>query len=130
MRLVEQREAAIVARHAEPAADGSRGTECRTAAVRSTGGRRPERRRVDRSAGRDVPGNGRPTDSARRNVIGYVPLERGEPRPSNRATTALQRACKLSGWRLVGVVTDRDSDRRSLDRPGMGYALDRIAPWL
>jgi DNA invertase Pin-like site-specific DNA recombinase len=127
MRLEEQREAAIAAQHAEPIADSAGAAERRTVAVRSNGGQKPERPRGRLRAGLRTPGESRPAGGARRNVIGYIPLKRGESRPSNQATTALQRACELSGWRLVGVVTDRESDRRSLDRPGMGYALDRIA---
>jgi DNA invertase Pin-like site-specific DNA recombinase len=60
-------------------------------------------------------------------VIGYVTLHDGTPGASDDAATTIQRACDLSDWLLVEVVTDRDSCRRSLERPGVGYALDRIA---
>jgi DNA invertase Pin-like site-specific DNA recombinase len=58
-------------------------------------------------------------------VIGYVTVHNGAPRASDHA--AIQRACEVSGWRLIDIVTDRDTGRRSLERPGVGYALDRIA---
>jgi DNA invertase Pin-like site-specific DNA recombinase len=60
-------------------------------------------------------------------VIGYVTTENGDARSPEYAVVAIERACKAAGWRLVDVVTDRDNGRRSLERPGVGYALDRIA---
>jgi DNA invertase Pin-like site-specific DNA recombinase len=60
-------------------------------------------------------------------VIGYVTIHNGAPGASESAAIAIQRACQLAGWRLVDLVTDRDSGRRSFERPGIGYALDRIA---
>jgi DNA invertase Pin-like site-specific DNA recombinase len=60
-------------------------------------------------------------------VIGYVTVHNGAPGGSEHAAIEIQRACEVSGWHLVDVVTDRDSGRRSLERPGVGYALDRIA---
>jgi DNA invertase Pin-like site-specific DNA recombinase len=63
----------------------------------------------------------------RRGVIGYITVHSGTPLASADAASAIRRACELSGWRLVEIVTDRDSGRRSLERPGVGYALGRIA---
>jgi DNA invertase Pin-like site-specific DNA recombinase len=60
-------------------------------------------------------------------LIGYVTVHNGSLRESEHAAIAIQRACEASGWRLVDVVTDRDNGRRSLERPGVSYALDRIA---
>jgi DNA invertase Pin-like site-specific DNA recombinase len=63
----------------------------------------------------------------RRRVVGYVTARDGAPGASDDAATAIQRACDLSGLLLVEVVTDRDTGRRSLERPGVGRALDVIA---
>jgi DNA invertase Pin-like site-specific DNA recombinase len=92
------------------------------------GGRKTERRRGDQ-AGAAPGGRGHQvaaTGGPRRRVIGYITVHNGAPRASDDAATAIQRACELSDWRLVEIVSDRDSGRRSLERPGMGYALGRI----
>jgi DNA invertase Pin-like site-specific DNA recombinase len=60
-------------------------------------------------------------------LIGYVTVHNGAPNASEQAAIAIRRACEVSGWHLVDLVTDRDNGRRSLERPGIGYALDRIA---
>jgi DNA invertase Pin-like site-specific DNA recombinase len=60
-------------------------------------------------------------------VVGYVTVHDDAPGASESAASEIQRACKLAGWRLVDLVTDRDTGRRSVERPGIGYALDRIA---
>ena len=59
-------------------------------------------------------------------VIGYVTVPDGAGRASGDAAAAIERACERWDWRLLEVVTDRDGSRRSLDRPGIGYALSRI----
>ena len=66
-------------------------------------------------------------DGARGRMIGYITVPNGAQRASDDEETAIQRACTRSNWRLLEVVTDRDGGRRSLERPGVGYALDRIA---
>jgi DNA invertase Pin-like site-specific DNA recombinase len=60
-------------------------------------------------------------------LIGYVTVPDGSRRAALEAANALERACELSDRCLMEVVTDRDNGRRSLERPGVGYALDRIA---
>jgi DNA invertase Pin-like site-specific DNA recombinase len=60
-------------------------------------------------------------------LIGYVTVHNGALHASEHAAIAIRQACEVSGWRLVELVTDRDNGRRSLERPGIGYALDRIA---
>jgi DNA invertase Pin-like site-specific DNA recombinase len=60
-------------------------------------------------------------------IIGYLTVHDATPRARTDAAATIQRACELSHWQLVEVVTERDSGRRSLDRPGLRYALDRIA---
>jgi peptidoglycan hydrolase-like protein with peptidoglycan-binding domain/DNA invertase Pin-like site-specific DNA recombinase len=45
-----------------------------------------------------------------------------------RQITALDAACEQGGWRLVEVARDvGDSPEAVLDRPGLNYALDRLA---
>jgi DNA invertase Pin-like site-specific DNA recombinase len=40
---------------------------------------------------------------------------------------AIQDACRRRGWTLLGVVRDGRGNGRSAERPGLAYALDRIA---
>jgi DNA invertase Pin-like site-specific DNA recombinase len=63
----------------------------------------------------------------RRRVIGYITVRKGTSRAPQDATRAIRRACERADWCLVEVVVDRDSGRRSLERPGVGYALEKIA---
>ena len=62
-----------------------------------------------------------------RAVIGYVTLSAnlgsGE---AGRSSAAIQATCERSGWNLLEIVGDRDNGR-VLERPGLGYALGRIA---
>jgi DNA invertase Pin-like site-specific DNA recombinase len=67
------------------------------------------------------------TAEDRRRVIGYITVQKGTRRAPEGATTSIQRACEGADWCLVEVVVERDSDRRSLERPGIGYALGKIA---
>jgi DNA invertase Pin-like site-specific DNA recombinase len=78
-----------------------------------------------------APRNGGPpgvTDpGAARRLIGYITVHDGPSGAPDDQEAAIRRACDLFHWHLAKVVTDRDSGRRSLDRPGIGYALDQIA---
>jgi DNA invertase Pin-like site-specific DNA recombinase len=62
-------------------------------------------------------------------VIGYVTVARdpgvGEESESE-SLTAIEARCARSGWKLIKIVRDRENGR-VLDRPGLGYALGRIA---
>jgi DNA invertase Pin-like site-specific DNA recombinase len=62
-----------------------------------------------------------------RRLIGYITVHDGASGAPDDQEVAIRRACELCNWQLANVVTDRDSGRRSLDRPGIGYALDQIA---
>jgi DNA invertase Pin-like site-specific DNA recombinase/peptidoglycan hydrolase-like protein with peptidoglycan-binding domain len=60
-------------------------------------------------------------------VIGYITVaadaRSGE---AERSSAAIQSECRRSGWNLLEIVGDRENGR-ILERPGLGYALDRIA---
>jgi DNA invertase Pin-like site-specific DNA recombinase/peptidoglycan hydrolase-like protein with peptidoglycan-binding domain len=60
-------------------------------------------------------------------VIGYVTLPR-EPGATDDAgsSEAIQEMCERCGWELLQIVRDREVGP-TLDRPGLGYALERIA---
>jgi DNA invertase Pin-like site-specific DNA recombinase len=68
-----------------------------------------------------------PTPRLDARVIGYLTtapeLDRAELRARERAVA---RACKRRGWQLTAIVCER-ADGRLLQRPGMTYALERIA---
>ena len=60
-------------------------------------------------------------------VIGYVTVPPGAGAGAARASSdRIEVACARSGWKLLEVVRDRETGR-VLDRPGLRYALDRIA---
>ena len=60
-----------------------------------------------------------------RRVIGYVP-SRPKPVTARTRTGGRDRgACERAGWKLVEIVSDRESD--GLERPALGYALKQIA---
>ncbi len=60
-------------------------------------------------------------------VIGYVTVSADGPRTeADGPAHAIEEACERSDWELVEVVTDRENGG-SLDRPGLSYALERIA---
>jgi DNA invertase Pin-like site-specific DNA recombinase len=62
-----------------------------------------------------------------RPVIGYITVSAdSDPGETERWSAAIEAACKRSDWKLVEIVADRENGR-SLERPGLGYALDRIA---
>jgi len=76
------------------------------------------------------PANGRrsaPTVRTGRRVIGYltVPAELAT-HASSASSEAIKAACARAGWNLTEVVSDRENGRL-LDRPGLRYALERIA---
>jgi DNA invertase Pin-like site-specific DNA recombinase/peptidoglycan hydrolase-like protein with peptidoglycan-binding domain len=60
-------------------------------------------------------------------VIGYVTVSSGAERPHETHAKAelIEDQCERAGWDLVEVVTDREAGR-SLDRPGLAYALEQI----
>jgi DNA invertase Pin-like site-specific DNA recombinase len=60
-------------------------------------------------------------------VIGYLTVST-EPPPYEARTSsdAITAVCARAGWELVEVVRDRENGR-VLDRPGLRYALERIA---
>jgi DNA invertase Pin-like site-specific DNA recombinase/peptidoglycan hydrolase-like protein with peptidoglycan-binding domain len=68
-----------------------------------------------------------PAEPADRPLIGYVTVER-----SVRADTvhsqarAIDQACEAAGWELLAIVRDTEGGR-TFDRPGLRYALERIA---
>jgi DNA invertase Pin-like site-specific DNA recombinase len=60
-------------------------------------------------------------------VIGYVTVSADGPRSeADGPARTIEQACERSEWELVEVVTDRENGG-SLDRPGLSYALERIA---
>jgi DNA invertase Pin-like site-specific DNA recombinase len=62
-----------------------------------------------------------------RPVIGYVTVSADAgPNDAERSSAAIQATCKRSNWNLLEVIGDRE-DTRTLERPGLGYALERIA---
>jgi DNA invertase Pin-like site-specific DNA recombinase len=60
-------------------------------------------------------------------VIGYVtvPTTVGSSR-EGASSAAIEAACEHAGWKLLEIVRDRDRGR-PLERPGLRYALQRIA---
>jgi DNA invertase Pin-like site-specific DNA recombinase len=82
-----------------------------------------------RDSGR-LPSDPHPGDDAvcaGRRVIGYVTVNCSSAGSPQAATTAIRHACERWSWYVTEIVTDRDSGCRSLERPGIGYALDQIA---
>jgi DNA invertase Pin-like site-specific DNA recombinase/peptidoglycan hydrolase-like protein with peptidoglycan-binding domain len=60
-------------------------------------------------------------------VIGYVTVSPEAHRTeADRPTRMIEERCQASGWELIEVVTDRETGR-SLERPGLAYALQGIA---
>ena len=65
-------------------------------------------------------------------VLGYASVgsyrNRGSNEDLQRQTIEIASECERRGLRLLEVVRERDpSDRREVDRPGLEYALGRIA---
>ena len=62
-----------------------------------------------------------------RSVIGYVTVSANpDSREAFRSSAAIEATCKRADWNLVEIVADRENGR-ILERPGLGYALERIA---
>ena len=95
----------------------------------------PEPERSDESPRKVEPPSRRPADARRsappirvgKRVIGYltVPADLGSHETS-ASSDAIRAACVRAGWKLTEVVRDRESGR-ILERPGLRYALERIA---
>jgi DNA invertase Pin-like site-specific DNA recombinase len=64
-------------------------------------------------------------------VLGYVRVSTAEQVGSGAGLAAQESAireeCERRGWTLLEVVRDEGESGKSLDRPGLSYALDRIA---
>jgi DNA invertase Pin-like site-specific DNA recombinase len=65
-------------------------------------------------------------------VLGYACLQSGGDGTAklevHSQLIAIEKYCQRRGWELLKVVRDVESPtRKSLARPGLGYALDRIA---
>jgi DNA invertase Pin-like site-specific DNA recombinase len=60
-------------------------------------------------------------------LIGYVtvPADVG-PGTADQSAAAIVSMCERCDWKLLEIVRDRESGR-ILERPGLGYALERIA---
>ena len=60
-------------------------------------------------------------------VIGYVTVAADATRAAaDGPAHTIEEACERAGWELDEVVTDRENGH-GLDRPGLSYALERIA---
>lgn len=72
-------------------------------------------------------GVARPRRRIRRRVIGYLTVP-SHPHGGQGSTSPdlITAACERAGWKLTELVRDRESGR-ILDRPGLRYALERIA---
>jgi peptidoglycan hydrolase-like protein with peptidoglycan-binding domain/DNA invertase Pin-like site-specific DNA recombinase len=68
-----------------------------------------------------------PPEAGREAVIGYVTMAAGTTsQEHDRAASAIAEACERSGRELIEIICDSPGGR-SLERPGLVYALDRIA---
>jgi DNA invertase Pin-like site-specific DNA recombinase len=95
----------------------------------------PERERPDQRRRNVEPSSSRPAEVRRspppirrgKRVIGYltVPADPGS-RETSASSDAIRAACVRAGWNLTEVVRDRENGR-ILERPGLRYALERIA---
>ena len=69
-----------------------------------------------------------PTEGVR--ALGYISVRETEKVDAGRPqgqTEAIDALCDRRGWRLLEVVRDREEPRgTALDRPGLGYALERL----
>jgi DNA invertase Pin-like site-specific DNA recombinase len=60
-------------------------------------------------------------------VIGYVTVPpKFSSGKDGASSAAIEAACARAGWKLLEIVRDRDKGR-TLERPGLQYALQRIA---
>jgi DNA invertase Pin-like site-specific DNA recombinase len=61
-------------------------------------------------------------------AIGYIRVSTGEqPTSADVQEGAIRRECERRGWILVDTVRDLGESRRKTDRPGLAYALARMA---
>jgi DNA invertase Pin-like site-specific DNA recombinase len=82
---------------------------------------------VTRGSANGAP-NGLARSPARRgdSVIGYVTTSTDAWSAADEASAAaIEATCERSAWDLVEIVCDRENGR-TLDRPGLSYALERI----
>jgi DNA invertase Pin-like site-specific DNA recombinase len=59
-------------------------------------------------------------------VIGYVTVPTEAGLSDDESSQAIKAMCERCGWELLEIVRDREVGR-TLERPGLGYALERIA---
>ena len=69
-----------------------------------------------------------PSELARgRAVVGYVTVTAGMgPAEAARSSATIEATCERFDWNLLEIVGDRENGR-IFERPGLGYALGRIA---
>jgi DNA invertase Pin-like site-specific DNA recombinase len=60
-------------------------------------------------------------------VIGYVAAWPRRADGVDEGAAAIEAAVDEGRWRLIEIVRERDTRARSLERPGLAYALERIA---
>jgi DNA invertase Pin-like site-specific DNA recombinase len=78
------------------------------------------------AAGVDPPPPGSPPV---KRVIGYITISAGlAVGQDDESAAAIEAMCERSGWQLVEMVRDRELGS-ALERPALGYALERIAHW-
>src|SRR6185437_8806912 len=62
-----------------------------------------------------------------RPVIGYITVSSDAGSGETvRSSAAIEATCRRSNWDLLEIIGDRENGR-VLERPGLGYALERIA---
>lgn len=59
-------------------------------------------------------------------VIGYLTVT-DDDRVTGEGAEAIDVVCRHAGWELLEIVRDRDDGTRTLQRPGLTYALRQIA---
>lgn len=59
-------------------------------------------------------------------VVGYVTLPVGGPGGEDDGAALIEAAVERRHWRLLEIVRERDTSGRSLDRPGLSYALEKV----
>jgi DNA invertase Pin-like site-specific DNA recombinase len=64
---------------------------------------------------------------AARPIIGYITATTYGRAAGDDGSAAIDAAAECAGWDLIEIVRDRDQCTRSLERPGLRYALERIA---
>lgn len=98
------------------------------APTRSIGSPRTESREDRRKAGRPARADQPlPRLAAGEAVIGYVTASTDGGLGPDDGEAAIDAACARAGWDLIEIVRDRDQHSRSVERPGLSYALQKIA---